>query len=84
MAPGTCRELFYMDNRNTSTSNKEITKQEQLILEYISKNGYMTDQDVQELLHIKLTRTYILMNTMREKGLIQIQGRGPKKRFLLP
>ncbi len=73
-----------LPNRNTSTSSKEITKQEQLILEYISKNGYMTDQDVQELLHIKLTRTYILMNTMREKGLIQIQGRGPKKRFLLP
>ena len=44
----------------------------------------MTDQDVQELLHIKLTRTYILMNTMKEKGLIQIQGRGSEKRFLLP
>ena len=69
---------------NAKTGSTDITKQEEQILDFICKNGYMTDQDVQELLHIKLTRTYILMNTMKEKGLIQIQGRGSEKRFLLP
>ena len=73
-----------LPNMNAKTGSTDITKQEEQILDFIRKNGYMTDQDVQELLHIKLTRTYILMNTMKEKGLIQIQGRGSEKRFLLP
>lgn len=40
-----------------------------------------SDYEVQELLHIKPTRTYAIMKSMREKGLVTQSGRGAEKRY---
>ncbi len=72
-----------LPNLNTNKVNTDVSEQEQLILDYISENGTITDQEIQELLNVKLTRTYAIVKTMREKGLIRQQGRGSEKKYLL-
>jgi len=72
-----------LPNMNTNTKNPDVTQQEQLVLDYITENGFITDDDIQELLHVKLTRTYALMKTMKEKGVIKVQGRGAEKKYVI-
>ena len=43
----------------------------------------MHDEDLQELLHIKKTRAYLLTRQMSEEGLIEIVGRGAEKKYRL-
>ena len=40
-------------------------------------------EDLQELLHIKKTRAYLLTRQMSEEGLIEIVGRGAEKKYRL-
>ena len=60
-----------------------ITKQMQAVLEYMAKYGDMTDEDLQRLLSIKGTRSYLLSRKMSEEGLIDIVGRGANKKYRL-
>ena len=61
----------------------EISPQEQQILDFIAANGSANDADIQNLLHIKPTRTFAIMKQMREKGLVKQEGRGAEKRFYI-
>ena len=60
-----------------------ITKQMQAVLEYMAEYGDMTDEDLQRLLSIKGTRSYLLSRKMSEEGLIDIVGRGTNKKYRL-
>lgn len=65
-------------------SNKiSATPQMQSILDYISDNGYITDEKIGSLLNLKRTRIFNLTKQMRELGLIVVDGRGKDKRYLL-
>lgn len=59
----------------------DITSQMQKILNYIEEKGQITELEIQELLGLKKTRAFTLTKQMREKGLIQSQGRGSEKKY---
>lgn len=79
-----------LPNMNTSTSintaktSKKVTVQKQKILDYIAKHGHITDEEIQKLLELKRTRTYVLTKQMCEEGLIVVSGRGADKVYLMP
>lgn len=65
-------------------SNKTpVTPQMQLILDHITSNGYITDDEIGNLLNLKRTRIFTLTKQMRELGLIVSDGRGKEKKYLL-
>jgi len=59
-----------------------ITPQMQLILDYITENGFITDEEVENLLSLKKTRAFIITKQMRELGIIKVDGRGKSKKYL--
>lgn len=60
-----------------------ITPQMKTVLDYLAEYGEITDNDLQELLNIKKTRSYLLSRQMHENGLIDIIGRGADKKYRL-
>ena len=60
-----------------------ITPQMKIVLDYLKEYGEMRDEELQELLHIKKTRAYLLTRQMNEEGLIKVVGRGAEKKFKL-
>lgn len=60
-----------------------ITPQMQLILDYITENGFITDEEVENLLSLKKTRAFIITKQMRELGIIKVDGRGKSKKYLI-
>ena len=68
----------------TSVSPKEnITPQRKTVLDYLTKNNEMTEEDVKNLLDIKKTRAYTLIKQMENEGLISIKGRGASKKIFI-
>ena len=60
-----------------------ITPQMKKILDYISENGQITDEAIQNLLGIKKTRAFDLMKQMRTMGLVHVVGRGAEKKYVV-
>ena len=60
-----------------------ITPQMKIVLDYLKEYGEMRDEELQELLHIKKTRAYLLTRQMSEEGLIEVVGRGAEKKYRL-
>lgn len=60
-----------------------VTPQMKTVLDYLAEYGEMNDDDLQELLNVKKTRTYLLARQMNENGLIEIVGRGAEKKYKL-
>ena len=60
-----------------------ITPQMKIVLDYLKEYGEMRDEELQELLHIKKTRAYLLTRQMSEEGLIKVVGRGAEKTYRL-
>ena len=58
-----------------------ITPQMKIVLDYLKEYGEMRDEELQELLHIKKTRAYLLTRQMSEEGLIEVVGRGTEKKY---
>ena len=67
----------------TGKSSAVITPQMKAVMDYLAEYGEMSDEDLQELLNIKKTRSYLLSRQMNENGLIEIIGRGAGKRYRL-
>jgi len=55
-----------------------------LIRTQIQRSGFITDEEVQNLLGVKKTRAFILMRQMLDAGLVEVQGRGAGKKYSLP
>lgn len=51
------------------------------LLDYLDKYETITEQEIQELLGIRRTRTYLLTRQMIEMGLISATGRGTDKKY---
>ena len=60
----------------------KISPQMQTILDYLSEYGEISEPDIQELLGIKRTRSFVLTKQMADAGLIKIIGRGRDKKYL--
>lgn len=72
-----------MNESSPELAIKPITSQMKKVLEYIAENGQTTDAELEKLLDIKKTRVYNLTREMSELNLIQIDGRGRNKKYLL-
>lgn len=59
-----------------------VTPQMKKILDFIEKNGQITDNEIQKLLGLKKTRAFILTKQMRDYGLITVDGRGNNKKYV--
>ena len=70
-------------NYNKANEPQKLTNQEQAIIEYIRKNGQITDKEIQDLLNVKRTRAYYLTRKMLDYGLITANGRGSNKKYIL-
>lgn len=66
---------------SVSEQGSAVTPQMQKVLSFIAEHGQITDAEVQSLLGIKKTRAFTLVKQMREMGLVQMLGRGEKKRY---
>jgi ATP-dependent DNA helicase RecG len=74
-------------NRTNDNNNGEVsgvTAQMKKILDHIKENGHITDQEIQDLLCLKKTRTFTLTKQMRDEGLIKVVGRGNDKKYIKP
>ena len=60
-----------------------VTPQIKTVMDYLAEYGEMTDEELQDLLNIKKTRAYLIAREMNENGLIDITGRGRKKKYRL-
>ena len=60
-----------------------ITPQMKTVVDYLSAHGEMSDEELQTLLEIKKTRSYLLAKQMKEAGLIEIIGKGTWKKYIL-
>lgn len=67
----------------TERGSSGITPQMKSVVDYLREYGEMTDEDLQELLHIKKTRSYLLARQMHENGLIDMIGKGADKKYKL-
>lgn len=86
---------FVLPNKNNSevleqketieTERPKVTLSPQMktVIDYLAEYGEMSDEELQELLNIKRTRSYLLTRQMEEAGLIEITGRGVTKRYRL-
>lgn len=71
-------------NNTSVEKNKNlpiITRQMQTILDYISNNKKITDEEIGNLLSLKKTRVFTLTKQMRDMGLIIAVGRGADKYY---
>ena len=74
-----------LPNRNYYSTDKSEEKalndQQRTILQYIEKNGAITEEIAQKLLGIKRTRAYVILKEMRDSSMIKVQGRGQNKKY---
>ena len=59
-----------------------LTPQKEHILDFISKNGQITEAKIMELLGVKRTRAYTVVKQMCDEKLIVAVGRGKNKKYL--
>lgn len=78
-----------LPNRNSSSiiskasHSVSVSDQEQRIIDYISQNGSINDEEIQDLLNIKTTRTYAILKSMKTKNILITKGRGSERKYYL-
>ncbi len=72
-----------MVTSDTKRNKPVITPQMKTVLDYLAEYNEISDSELQELLNIKKTRSYLLTRQMKENGLIEIVGTGAKKKYRL-
>ena len=78
-----------LPNRNADVVRTEntvfvpVTEQEQTIVDYIKKNGFITDDEIQSILGIKKSRAYLITKAMKDKNILVTHGRGNEKKHCL-
>lgn len=74
----------YMDAEGKSTEKTSaLSAQEKRILEFIEKNGSITELEIGELLQVKRTRAYTIAKQMADDGLLICRGRGKEKKYFI-
>lgn len=75
-------EITETEERSEKAENSvKISKQQEMILEYLSEHSEMSSEEVRELLNVRETRAYVIMKQLADAGLIGITGRGKTKRY---
>lgn len=71
------------ESKVSAETTSVVTPQMKIVLGYLAEYGEMTDEELQELLNVKKTRSYLIARQMNECGLIEIEGRGAGKKYKL-
>lgn len=83
VTPNTFKIVLPNMNRMSANESKTVvTAQMQKILDYIEKNGQITELEIQELLGLKKTRAFMLAKQMRDEELVRVIGRGSEKKYV--
>ena len=72
-----------MNNSAVDEKKRELTEQEQAIVNHLGKHKEMTEIDVQKLLGVKKTRAFNIIKELKDAGIISVIGRGDDKRIAL-
>lgn len=72
-----------MNNSAVYEKKRELTEQEQAIVNHLGANKEMTEIDVQKLLGVKKTRAFNIIKELKDAGIISVIGRGDDKRIAL-
>ena len=72
-----------MNNSAVSGKKRELTEQEQAIVNHLGEHKEMTEIDVQKLLGVKKTRAFNIIKELKDEGIISVIGRGDDKRIAL-
>lgn len=72
---------YFQAMQKVEESDAAITPQMQKVLNYITRNGKATDNELCELLNVKKTRIYNITKEMISRGLIISNGRGKNKYY---
>ena len=70
--------------KQVKTTINNISPQMETLLTYLKEYKEITDLEVQNLLNIKKTRSYMITKEMKDLGLIEILGRGDNRKYCLP
>ncbi|MGN1339910.1 MAG: ATP-binding protein, partial [Oscillospiraceae bacterium] len=71
-----------MNKCSAPEKSHELTEQEQAILDYLDEHGEMTELDVQQLLGVKRTRAFNLIQTLKSAQMVEVVGRGADKKIV--
>ena len=76
-----------LPNMNTAPAysaeaEPRVTEQMKTVKSYIDEHGYITDEQIEQLLGIKPTRVFNLVKEMKDIGIIYSSGRGKNKKYL--
>ena len=63
-------------------TNLKLTNQENIILEYLTHHGEITEEIIKDLLNVKRSRMSAIVKMMSQKGLLKVVGRGENKIIL--
>ena len=69
-----------MNKCSAPEKSHELT--EQAILDYLDEHGEMTELDVQQLLGVKKTRAFNLIQALKSAQLVEVIGRGADKKIV--
>ena len=76
-----------LPNTNSSMKNSQSTPvvkpQWQVVIDYLTEYGEMTEDKLQDLLNVNRTRAYTIVKQMEEAGIISVSGRGERKIYRL-
>lgn len=73
--------LLNMNKFSAPEKSHELTAQEQAILDYLDEHGEMSELDVQQLLGVKRTRAFNLIQVLKSAQLVEVVGRGADKKI---
>ena len=59
-----------------------ISPQKQTVLDFVGKNGFITEPQIMELVNVKKTRAYNIAKEMCDEGLLKPIGRGRAKKYV--
>lgn len=68
---------------STTTSNSNLTEQEQSIVDYIKQYGSIRRIVVEDILEVKNTRAKEILNSLLSKQIIKVIGSGPSIKYVL-
>ena len=84
----TLGDKYYKKVNNTTTtlvrkSDIDLSICEDLILNFLEKNGMITRADVVELLHLANSQAYRILKKMASAGKIKLVGSGAGAKYVL-
>lgn len=79
----TCETSSAAASKADEKISASVTPQMKTVMDYLAEYGEMTDEELQDLLNVKKTRSYLIARQMHENGLIDIIGKGAEKRYKL-